>query len=210
MGYACLAALGAMRVAAGSGAGGSIRLREHAIDVIDNLEEARVLAVARTRNGDPEIGADAAGVLAQHHDAVGQRDGLFDVVSDDEDRARGHLLAFPQLQQFGAQVLGGEHVERGERLVHEEHFGLHHQRAGETDALLHAAGKLLREGGFETVEAHRVDGPEAALHALVRRRSDGFERRLDVIEHRQPGKQREALKHDGDVGARAGQRFAVP
>ena len=54
--------------------------------------------------------------------------------------ARGHFVAVPQLQQLAAQVLGGEHVEGGERLVHEQHFRLHHQRAGESDALLHAAG----------------------------------------------------------------------
>ena len=39
----------------------------------------------------------------------------------------------------------GEHVERGERLVEEEHLGMHDQRAREADALLHPAGQLLGE-----------------------------------------------------------------
>ncbi len=101
------------------------------------------MAVARARHGDAEIGADAAGILAQHHHPVGQQDRFFDVVGDDEDGAGGHFLAVPELEQLRAQVLGGEHVERGKRLVHEEHFRLHDQCAGEADALLHAAGKLL-------------------------------------------------------------------
>jgi hypothetical protein len=80
-----------------------------------------------------------AGVAPQHDDAVGQQDRLFNVVGDQEDGLGGHGLVGPQLEQFAAQVLGGQHVERGERLVHEEHLRLDDQGAGKADPLLHAA-----------------------------------------------------------------------
>ena len=56
----------------------------------------------------------------------------------------------PEVEQVGAQRLRGQHVERRERLVHQQDFRLHDERAGEADALAHAAGKLLRIGGFRS------------------------------------------------------------
>ncbi len=144
-----------------------------------------------------------AGIAAQDDDAVGQQDGFFDVVGDDEDGRVGIFLPGPELQQFAAQVLGGEHIQRGERLVHEENFGLHHQRAGKADALLHAAGEFLGIGALEAVQADRVEHVQAALAALDGRHAAGLERSLDVFQHGEPGKQREALEDDGDVGASA-------
>jgi hypothetical protein len=130
------------------------------------LREGLGLAVARLRKLHLEVGADVAGIAAQHDDAVGQQHGFFNVVGDDEDGLGGHGLVGPQLQQFAAQVLGGQHVERGERLVHEEDFGLDHQGAGKAHALPHAAGELLGIGGFKAVEADRVEHLHAAFAAL--------------------------------------------
>ena len=110
---------------------------------------------------------------------------------------RRHLLAEPQLQQFGAQVLGGKHIERRERLVHEEHFGLDHQRARESDALLHAAGKFFGISRLEAVEADGVDHLQSALVPLDRAHAARDQRRFHVLQHRKPGKKREALKDDG-------------
>jgi hypothetical protein len=117
---------------------------------------------------DLEVGADVAWVAAQDDDAVGQQDGFFNVVGDDEDGLGGHGLVGPQLQQFAAQVLGGQHVERAEWLVHEQHFGFDDQGAGKADALLHAAGELLGIGCFEAVQADRVEHLHAAFAALLR------------------------------------------
>ena len=128
-----------------------------------------------------------AGILAQHDDAVGQQHGLFDVVGDHEHRARGHLVALPKLQQFTAQVLGGEHVQRGERLIHEEHFRLDHQGARKTHPLFHAAGEFLGIGVFETVEADGVENLHAAFGAFRGRHAARFQRRCNIFEHRQPG-----------------------
>ena len=64
-----------------------------------------------------------------------------------------------------AQGLGGQDVERRERLVHEQDVGVHDQRAREADALAHAAGELARVGGLEAVEADEVDGLAASACA---------------------------------------------
>ena len=151
-----------------------------------------------------------AGIAAQHDHAIGQQHGFLDVVGHNEDRLRRHLLVGPQLQQFAAQVLRREHVERGERFVHEQHLRLDHQRARETHALLHAAGKLFGIRRLEAVEAHGVDHLQRALVALNRADAARHQRRFHVLQHGEPGKQREALEDDGDVGNLPVHRFAVP
>ena len=68
-----------------------------------------------------------AGIAAQHNNAIGQQHGFFNIVRDQKDGLGGHGLLRPKFQQFAAQVLGGQHVERGKRLIHEENFGLDHR-----------------------------------------------------------------------------------
>ena len=150
------------------------------------------------------------GIAAQHDDAIGQQHGFLDVVGHDEDAPRGHGLLGPQLEQFAAQVLGGEHVERGEGLVHEQHFRLDDQGARKADALLHAAGEFLGIRGFESVEADRIEHLHAAVAALVRIDAAGLQRGLHVLKHREPRKQRKALEDDGDVDLGLGDRLFVP
>ena len=151
-----------------------------------------------------------AGIAPQHDDAVGQQDGFLNVVGDEEDGLGGHGLVGPQLQQLAAQVLGGEHVEGGERLVHEEHFRLDDQGAGKADALLHAAGEFLGIGGLKAVQAHRIQHLHAALAALVRADAAGLQRGFDVFKHREPGKEGKALEDDGDVDLGVGDGLLVP
>ena len=79
---------------------------------------------------------------------------------------------------------------------------MHDQRPRKADALAHAAGKLLREGGLETVEPDEVDRFQRAPAGFVP--GDLFcpETELDIGEHGQPGKQRKRLEHHGDAGRR--------
>ena len=136
------------------------------VDVVEQRLELGGAAVAGAVEADRDLGLDAAGVGAEHDDAVGEQDGLLDVVGDDQDRLGGELAARPQLEQLAAEVLGGEDVERAERLVHEQDVRLDDQRAGEAHALAHAAGELLGVGGLEAVEADQVDRAERAPGAL--------------------------------------------
>ena len=185
-------------------------LRHYLVDVIDVEQKRGGLAVARLRERHAEICANPGGIAAEDDHAVGQQDGFFDIVSHDENASRGNFLSEPQIQQFAAQVFSGENVERGERLVHEEHFRFDRQRAGESHALLHAAGKFLGIGVLETLQAHGGQGAQGLAMAFDVGGAAGEQRRLHVFEHREPGKQSEALKNDGDVGAALGHGLSVP
>src|SRR3546814_19761669 len=51
--------------------------------------------------------------------------------------------------------------------VQHQDIRMHHQRAGETDALAHAARQLARIGRFEAVEADQVDRLQRPAADLV-------------------------------------------
>ena len=77
------------------------------------------------------------------HDAdlVGHREGLVLVVGDED---RGRPLALEDFADFERQPLAQADVEVGEGFVEQQQFGARRQRAGQRDALLLAAGKLVR------------------------------------------------------------------
>ena len=77
-------------------------------------------------------------------DAVGDRQRLLLVVGDVDDGEAELLLDLADLLADMAAELG---VEIGERLVEEQHLRLEHQRAGDGDALLLAAGELAGQRG---------------------------------------------------------------
>ena len=76
---------------------------------------------------------------------VGDSCGLVHVVGDDDD---GDLLAegFHQLFDF----VGGDGIEGGAGLVHQQHFGFGGDGAGDAETLLLAAGEA-KGGGVEAV-----------------------------------------------------------
>ncbi len=53
------------------------------------------------------------------------------VVGDEKDGLGAELPRFPEVQEVLPQTLGGQGVQGGEGLVHEEDLGLHHQGPGE-------------------------------------------------------------------------------
>src|SRR5438046_9893186 len=94
------------------------------------------------RNINFEVRVDMRGMAAENDDTVGEDDGFFDIVSNDENRARGNLLTEPELEELAAEGFRREDVKRGERLVHKEHFGLDDERSEER-----RVGKECRCGG---------------------------------------------------------------
>ena len=122
-------------------------------------------------------------IAPQHNDAVGEQDGFFNVVGDDEDAPGGHGLLGPELEEFAAQVLGRENVERGEGLIHEQDLRLDDQGPGKADPLLHAAGEFLRIGRFEAVQADGVEHPHAARAALLGLYAARLQGSLHVFKH---------------------------
>ena len=99
---------------------------------------------SRTRRSD----ATPARPRADH--AVAQRDRLVEVVGDEEHRL---LLLGPEREHLVFHQLARLHVERGERLVHQDDVGVEDQRLREADALSHAARELVRIAVAERAEA---------------------------------------------------------
>src|SRR5271166_2580159 len=180
------------------------------VDGINVGQKARRLAIAILRNVNLEVGADARRIASQHDDAVSQQHGFLDIVGDDENARGRHLLGDPQLQQLGTKVLCGEDIQGRERLVHEEHFRLDHQRAREADPLLHSAREFLGICSLEAIETNSVDHLQRPLVALDSTHALGDQRRFHVVQNREPGKQREALEDDGDIWNLAIHWLAVP
>ena len=185
-------------------------LRHDFVDVIDEFDKACGLAVPRVLEPNIKVRTNAGRISAQHHDAIGEHHGLFNVVSHDENGAGRHLLVQPELKQFTAQVFGGQNVESRKRFVHEQHFRLDHQSTGKAYALLHAAGKLFGVRRFEAVQTDRIEGAQGSLASLNGGHSLRFQRSFDVLQNGEPGKEREALKDNGHVRHLAIERFAVP
>ena len=82
-----------------------------------------------------------AAALAHHGDPVADPHGLLDVVGDEHDRLADGLL---QAQELRLQPLADDRVDRGERLVHQQHGRVPAQRPGDAGALALATGELVR------------------------------------------------------------------
>src|SRR5262249_23791977 len=109
-----------------------------------------------------------------------------------------------------AQIFSREHVEGGERLVHEQHLGLYSQSACEAYSLLHASREFLRIGVLKSFQSHFSDRSQRTAAAFRRRPATREQRRLHVLQNRKPRKESETLKHDGYVGRCLRERPAVP
>ena len=140
---------------------------------------------------------DLADAAARHHrDAVGQRQRLA-LVMGDEDRGDAEpALDFLDLDLHrGAQIL----VERGERLVEQQHLGLDHQRARQRHALLLAAGQLPRLAVLEAGKLHHRQHVGDALPDLVLADAARLQAIGDVVGDIHMREQRVILEHDAGL-----------
>ena len=138
------------------------------------------------------------------HDAVGERDRLFEIVGDEQHRL---AVGIPQFQQQVAHDLPGLRVERAERLVHQKDFWIADQDLREADALALPARQHVRITVGERAEA---DGSEPALRALQRllaRRALDVEANGDIVDRGLPGKQRIGLKQIAGIPVQPRQRL---
>ena len=133
-------------------------------------------------------------------DARGDEHRLGDVVGHQKDALESGVTgAAPEVDHLRAQVFRGQDIERAERLVHAQHFGLGDQRPREADSLAHAARQLLRVGIFVAGQADELE--RAVDLVLFRPRVEATldEPDLHVLLHGEPGIEREALKDDGEA-----------
>ncbi|EKS68347.1 hypothetical protein BURK_024995 [Burkholderia sp. SJ98] len=177
------------------------------VDIVDETPERRIQAIARMLERHLDLGHHAARIRRQHENAVAHEHRFLDVVRDDQHRLDRHAPLRPQIEQVGAQVFGGEHVERGERLVHQQQGRIDDQRPRETHALTHPARQFTRIRVLEAVETDQVDRGQRALAPLARGHALRFQTRFHVLQHGQPRKQREGLKHHRDALRGTAQRL---
>ena len=79
---------------------------------------------------------------------------LFHIVGDEQDRC---WRSPPRSQQQLLHVAAGLRVERAEGLVHQDDLRANRERAGDGDALLHAARERVGVDLLEPGQAHRFD-----------------------------------------------------
>ena len=91
-------------------------------------------------------------------------------------------------------------IERAERLVHQQHLRLDRIGAGDGDALLHAARKLVRVIVLRPRHSHEREIIPGQLVAPRARHSLAFEPECDVLAHGLPGEERELLEHHSPIG----------
>ena len=120
----------------------------------------------------------------------------------DVDGGRADLLL--QLLDLAARLHAQLGVEVGERLVHQEHLRVAHERAAERDALLLAAGELARLAVQQRLE---LDRRRRAAHPrvdLVLRRLAPPQREREVVVDRHLRVQRVVLEDHRDVALARG------
>ena len=180
------------------------------VDVVHHLAEGRVQAIARVRERHRQFAGDTPGVGREYQDAVAHQHRLLDVVGDHQHRFQRQLAFGPQIDEVGAERFCGQHVQSGKRLVHQQQIRMHHQRAGQADALAHATGQFLRISALVATEADQVDRLLRPALALGTRNALRFQTDFDVFLDRQPGEQGKALEHHGNAIGRAGEFLALP
>ena len=138
--------------------------------------------------------------VVHHDDAVGHFERFFLIVRHQD---AGDVNLVVQPAEPGPQALPHLGVERAERLVEQQHFGLDGQRPGQRGPLPLAAGELRREPPAEAVELHQR---QQLVHAAIdfRFRRPGGTRahaqaERHVFEHAHVAEQRVMLKHEADA-----------
>src|SRR5205085_6285149 len=117
-----------------------------------------------------------------------------------------HRLAFVlhDAQQLFLQHLARLRIERGERLVHQQDVRIDRERAYQADALLHAAGELIRIMPLETLEADEIEIMRNAFLDALRWRMRHRQTESRVVVDGLPRQQAEMLEHHRDATRRPG------
>ena len=109
---------------------------------------------ARPRQRHVDDRGDAAGPRAHHIDLVRHEHRLGDRMGHQQRRGAGLR---PDPQQLEVHALPRDLIQCAERLVEQQNIRRQHQRPRDGDALLHAAGQLMRQGVFEALQPDKID-----------------------------------------------------
>ena len=139
-------------------------------------------------------------------DAVGESDGLVEVVGDEHDRLVQRGL---QAEELILHLPADQRVQGREGLVQEPDVGLHCQRSTDAHPLLLATGELAGVVVASTLQPDQVDDlerlgvPGLSVDALH------LEGEGHVLDHRAVGEQGEVLEHHAHLVAAEFDHFLV-
>ena len=125
-------------------------------------------------------------------DAVGEADRLVEIMGDEHDGLLQHRL---EAEKLVLHFTPDQGIEGGERLVEKPDVRVGGERAGDADALLLAAGELVRQIAFTALEPDESGHLAGAGLALLARNALDLERKGDIVEHGEMRQEREVLKH---------------
>ena len=135
----------------------------------------------------------------QYGDPLAEVDGLVDAVGDEQDGLAGGP---PDAQQLVLQRLAGLRVQCRERLVHQQHFGVEGEAAGDRHPLLHTAGQFVRITVGESGQADQFEVLAGDHAAPAPANSLGLQAELDIAPRGAPGQQRVLLEDDAAIECR--------
>src|SRR4051812_25230233 len=176
---------------------------EGAAGALGELREARAepgARCARVRKIHAKPLDDARRARAAHQHLVGEVDRLRDRVGDEH---HGGLRVRADLEEQVVHLHAGELVERAERFVHQKQGRLVHQRPAKGNALLHAAGKLVRACAVEAFEPNHAQQLERACARAGIAAAEDFHREKHVVQDVAPRHQVRRLEHEAEVGMRS-------
>ena len=124
-------------------------------------EGVELLPAHSTGSGQVHLEVQGDPALLQDEDAVGQQDGLLDVVGDQE---HPRLVARAEVGHQRLHLEAGEGVEGGERLVEQEELWLSDQGPGQGDALGLAAREGAGPGVGVALQPDFTERGDGALH----------------------------------------------
>ena len=155
-----------------------------------------------TRRGD-----DLPGAARRQHATLVDRDQLVEAfrlfhIGGRYQHGHGRPIGADLRDQL-PELAARERIDACRRLVEDQQIGIVHQRAAETELLLHAAGKLAGRPVGKRREPGRREQPSAPLGESARIEAEKIGEEVDVLGD---GKGRievaaEALRHKGDARA---------
>ena len=171
------------------------RANAHAVDPVHRAEKARDEARARAQV-DILGRADLLDAAVVHHgELVGHGERFLLIVRHEQE---GDADAALHGLQLDAHLLAQLGIERGQRLVEQQHVGLQHQRARQRDALPLAAGEL-RPGLRVSLPVRPTSSSTSRTRARISVAAWRAQSELDVLARGEMRKQRVILEDGADV-----------
>src|SRR5437764_8402243 len=164
------------------------------------LQERGATPIARAFQRDRNRAVDSSRTLGHDDDAVTHVDRFVDIVRNEK---HGGAAGLPQAQHFILHSHSRKGIERAEWFVEEKNSRVIDERTSESDALGHAARKMMRVGVRKSI---KPDELHEFVHfvAIFVQHAARDEARLDVAANGKPREKIWVLEDDAALRVRAG------